>query len=172
MKVGEQIEDFEFEAYHNGKVIKGSSEDYRGKWLVLFFYPRDFTFVCPTELRGFAKMLGAFEEENASVIACSTDSLHSHRAWFTTDLKEIMYPVIADTNHEISTLFDILQKDGSALRGTFIINPDGILEHQTISNNNVGRNVEETLRVLRAVKTGDLCPVEWQPGKPTLGSAK
>jgi len=168
MKVGDSIEDFDFEAYHAGKFIRGNTEDFRGKWLVLFFYPRDFTFVCPTELRGFAKMIGGFEEENAVVLACSTDSLHSHKAWFESDLKEVAYPVIADTNHSITQMFDILLQNGEALRGTFIFNPDGILKYQVVSDNNVGRSTDETLRVLKALKTGGLCPLDWQPGQPTL----
>ena len=168
MQVGQSVENFEFEAYHQGKFIKGSLEDYKGKWVVLFFYPLDFTFVCPTEIRGFAAKESEFEKENAVIIAASTDSVHSHKAWFERDLKEVKFPVISDSSHRISEQFEVLQEDGTALRGTFIISPEGILKYVVVSDNNVGRSVEETLRVLKALKTGNLCPIEWKPGEKTL----
>ncbi len=168
MKIGDKIEDFEFNAYHNGNFTKGKLSDYKGKWVVLFFYPLDFTFVCPTEIRGFAKHQKEFEKENAAILAASTDSIYSHKAWFERDLPEVEFPVIADTNHKISEQFNVLQDDGTALRGTFIIDPDGYLKYLVVSDNNVGRSIEETLRVLKALKTGELCPVEWKPGEKTL----
>jgi len=168
MKVGDIIEDFEYEAYHNGKFVKGKLSDHEGKWVVLFFYPADFTFVCPTEIRGFASKINEFEGEGAVIIGASTDSVHSHKRWFESDFKEIGFPIIGDKSHTLSEYFNVLQEDGTALRGTFIISPDGVLKYQVVSDNNVGRSVEETLRVLKALKTGALCPVEWKPGTPTL----
>ena len=168
MQVGDQIEDFEFEAYHNGGFVKGNLSDYDGKWKVLFFYPLDFTFVCPTEIKAFAKKHDEFEKEGAIILAASTDSRHSHKAWFESDLKEVRFPVIADNSHTISEYFNVLQNDGTALRGTFIIDPSNVLKYQVVSDNNVGRSVEETFRVLKALKTKALCPVEWRPGEPTL----
>lgn len=168
MKVGDSVRDFEFEAYHSGNFVRGKLSDYRGKWVVLFFYPLDFTFVCPTEIRGFAKNHGDFESENSVVLGASTDSVHSHKAWFERDMPEVKFPVIGDTSHELSNYFNVLQKDGTALRGTFIIDPDGFLRYVVVSDNNVGRSVGETLRVLKALKTGGLCPVEWAPGEKTL----
>ncbi len=170
MKVGEEIEDFEFKAFHNGKFIDGKLSDYSGKWVVLFFYPLDFTFICPTEIKAFNTNIEVFEKENSLIIGASTDSVNSHKAWFERDLKDIKYPVIGDTSHEISEYFNVLQNDGTALRGTFIIDPSGILRYSVVSDNNVGRSVEETIRVLKALKTGELCPVEWKPGQATLGN--
>jgi peroxiredoxin (alkyl hydroperoxide reductase subunit C) len=169
MKVGDLMNDFEFDAYHKGNFVKGKLSDYTGKWVVLFFYPEDFTFVCPTEIKSFAKLHNEFENENAVVLAASTDSVHSHRAWFERDLPEVEFPVIADTSHEISRYFNVLLKNGIALRGTFIIDPDGILKYILVSDNNVGRSVDETLRVLKALKTGGLCPAGWKPGEKTIG---
>ena len=170
MKVGENIEDFEFEAYNPSKkvFVKGQLSDYDGQWKILFFYPLDFTFVCPTEIRGFANKMEDFEKEGAVIIGASTDSVHSHKAWFERDLPNVKFHVIGDTSRKIAEQFDVLQEDGTALRGTFIISPENILKYHIVSDNNVGRSVEETLRVLKALKTGGLCPVEWKPGQPTL----
>ncbi|HEY7036115.1 MAG TPA: peroxiredoxin [Thermomicrobiales bacterium] len=144
--------------------------DYRGKWLVLFFYPRDFTFVCPTEIQAFARLHGEFTAENAVVLGASTDSYYAHKAWYETDprLTEVAYPILADTAQSVSEAFGVLLDDGAALRGTFIIDPEGIVRHAGINDLDVGRNVEETLRLLRALRTGDLCPAAWHPGTPTL----
>src|SRR3989344_5623416 len=168
MRVGDKIEDFEFEAYHNGKFVKGNLNDYSGKWVVLFFYPEDFTFVCPTEIRGFANFEKDFQQEGGVIIGASTDALHSHKAWFEKEMQNVAFPVIADTSHKISQQFNVLQDDGRALRGTFIIDPEGVLKYHVVSDNNVGRSVAETLRVLKALKTQGLCPVEWKPGEKTL----
>ncbi len=170
-KVGERTPDFsQATAYHNSIFKKVSLSDYQKKWLVFFFYPRDFTFVCPTEIEGFADLEKEFEEAGAKILACSTDSEWSHKNWFETDerLKKVKYPVIADTTHEISSAYNILGKDGASQRGTFIIDPEGILRLITISDNSVGRSIKETLRVLKALQTGELCPIEWEPGEATL----
>jgi peroxiredoxin (alkyl hydroperoxide reductase subunit C) len=147
--------------------------DYRGKWLVLFFYPRDFTFVCPTEIQAFASLHGEFTAENAVVLGASTDSYFAHKAWYESDprLTEVRYPVLADTAQAVSEAFGVLLDDGAALRGTFIIDPEGVVRHAGINDLDVGRNVEETLRLLRALRTGDLCPAAWHPGTPTLSDA-
>jgi len=134
--------------------------DYRGKWLVLFFYPRDFTFVCPTEIQAFARLHDEFAAENAVVLGASTDSYYAHKAWFDSNprLSDVRYPVLADTAQTVSDAFGVLLDDGAALRGTFIIDREGIVRHAGINDLDVGRNVEETLRLLRALRTGDLCP--------------
>ncbi len=169
VKVGEKAPDFNLEAYHAGKVRKFSLRDFKGKWVVLFFYPRDFTFVCPTEIRGFAKREAEFMKANAAIVGASTDSVHSHRAWFERDMKEVKFPILADTAHHLSRDYGVLiENSGEALRGTFIIDPDGILQYMVISNLNVGRSVEETYRVLKACQTGGLCPIEWHPGEKPL----
>ena len=140
------------------------------RWIVLFFYPRDFTFVCPTELAAFAELEEAFAAEDADLVAASTDSAWSHKAWFETHamLGDVDYPVLADTTQELAEAFGVLTADGSALRGTFVIDPEGIVRHASITDQSVGRSPEETLRVLQALRTGELCPVRWQPGEATL----
>ncbi|HZX12236.1 MAG TPA: peroxiredoxin [Candidatus Nanoarchaeia archaeon] len=170
--VGEKVPEFSAEAYHAGSFTKAKSSEYRGKWVVLFFYPLDFTFVCPTEIRGFAQRESEFKKLNAVVLGASTDSVHSHKAWFERDLPEVKFPVLADTTHAVSRLFGVLKEDqGIAYRGTFIIDPEGVLRYSIISDLSVGRSVEETVRVLSALQSGELCPVEWKPGERTLGRA-
>jgi alkyl hydroperoxide reductase subunit AhpC len=144
--------------------------EHRGKWVVLFFYPRDFTFICPTELVAFGTLEADFKAEEAVVIGASTDSFFSHKAWFESDprLLGVSYPVLADTSHQLSKAFDVLLDDGASLRGTFIIDPQGLVRHITVNDLEVGRNVQETLRVLQALRSGELCPVAWKPGESTL----
>jgi len=172
VRIGKPVPEFEAEAWtrgaHGPKKI-GLSQ-HRGKWVVLFFYPRDFTFICPTEIVAFGAIEKDLERNNAVVIGASTDSFYTHKAWFESDprLANISYPVIADTGHQVSGAFDVLLEDGAALRGTFIIDPEGILRHVSINELDVGRNVNETLRVLQALRTGELCPVDWKPGQSTL----
>jgi len=169
MKIGDKLPEFLAEAYIDGEIKKISLSDFKGKWIILFFYPADFTFVCPTEIRGFQKKLEDFKKLNAVVFGASTDSVYSHKAWFEKDLKEIKFPILADTSHKISRNFDVLlEEEGMALRGTFIFDPKGTLQYQAVSNLNVGRSVEETLRVLQALQTGGLCPVDWKPGEDTI----
>lgn len=158
-------------AYCKGEFTKISLEQYRGQWVVLLFYPRDFTFICPTELRSFAKQEADFAKFNAVVIGASTDSEWSHKAWFERDLPEVTYPVIADTTQEISREYEVLADDGSSQRGIFIINPEGVVMYALVSAGSVGRSTKETLRVLQALQSGELCPVEWEPGTTTLGKA-
>jgi alkyl hydroperoxide reductase subunit AhpC len=167
--VGKKAPDFKSMAYQNKEFKEISLEQYNGKWVVLFFYPLDFTFVCPTEIRGFAKMQEEFAKANAEIIAASTDSEHSHKAWFERDLQEVTFPVLADTNHSVSRSYEVLKEDqGVAYRGLFLIDPEGIIRYSVVSDMNVGRSVEETLRVLKAFQTGGLCPVDWEPGTKTL----
>jgi alkyl hydroperoxide reductase subunit AhpC len=173
IKVGEKAPVFSAEAYVDGKIARISMSDFKKKWIVLFFYPRDFTFVCPTEIAGFARLEPEFKRSGGVVIGASTDSVYSHKAWFERDLTMVKYPVLADTNHSIARAYDVLiESTGDALRGTFIIDPEGIVQYAVVSNLNVGRSVEETLRVLQALNTGGLCPVDWKPGQPTLNQAK
>lgn len=172
LRLGMNVPDFELDAYHAGDFKNFKLSERNGKWTVLFFYPLDFTFICPTELREFAKKEEEFKKLNAQVVGASTDSKNSHKAWFEKDLPEVKYPVIADTTHVLSKLFGVLKPDeGIAYRGTFIIDPEGVLKYSLVSDLNVGRSVEETLRVLKALQTGELCPIEWKPGQETLGKA-
>ncbi|MFH1712386.1 MAG: peroxiredoxin [Patescibacteria group bacterium] len=173
VQMGKPAPDFkEAVAYHKGDFRKINLGDYKGKWLIFFFYPRDFTFVCPTEIRGFAKKQAEFAKLNCEIIAASTDSEWSHKKWFETELTEVEYPVIADTTQEIARSYGVLNEDdGSAERGLFVIDPEGMIRYIVVSSGSVGRSVEETLRVLKAVQSGDLCPVEWHAGDATLGKA-
>jgi len=172
VQVGKPAPDLDVETYVRveSKPRTLRLSEFRGKWVVLFFYPRDFTFVCPTEIQAFAGLYREFEKERAVVVGASTDSYYSHKAWFESDarLTEVKYPVIADTSQKLSDAFGVLLDDGTALRGTFIIDPEGVVRHIQVNDLGVGRSVEETLRILRALRTGELCPEGWRPGQPTL----
>lgn len=161
----------EMTTYHQGEFKQASLHDYKGKWLVLFFYPRDFTFICPTEIEEFGQHYEDFLKLGCEVIAASTDSEHSHKAWFETDerLKGVKYPIIADTTQELADIYNVLDDEGAAQRGTFIIDPDGILRYILVSDNGVGRNTQEMLRVVEALQTGERCPANWHKGDATLG---
>jgi peroxiredoxin (alkyl hydroperoxide reductase subunit C) len=170
-KVGEPAPNFSLDAVIGKEFKKVSLTDYRGKWVVLFFYPLDFTFVCPTEIRGFNEKLDAFKELNAVVLSASVDSKFSHLAWIQRgDLGDMKYPLLSDFKKEVAERYGILDNnEGVALRGLFIIDPDGVLQYQLVHNLSVGRSVEETLRVLEALQTGELCPIGWHKGEKTLG---
>lgn len=141
------------------------------KWTVVFFYPMDFTFICPTEITAFSKRFADFKKLDTIVYGISTDSVHSHKAWLK-DLGALNYPLLSDMSHTVSREYGVLlEEKGIALRGTFIIDPDGILRYALYHDNNVGRSVGEVLRVLQALQTGELCPVEWAKGKKTLSKA-
>ena len=148
--------------------------DYRGKWLVLLFYPLDFTFVCPTELTTFSERLDDFEGIGAEVVGVSTDSVHSHRAWLRTPREQngvegLRYPLASDITKQVSRDYGVLIEDkGVALRGLFVIDPEGVLRYAVVHDLNVGRSAEETLRVIQALQTGGLCQADWRPGQETL----
>lgn len=169
MRIGSLAPDFKAKAYWGGQFKDVALKDFQGKWVCLFFYPLDFTFVCPTEIRSFAQNENMFKELGCQLVGCSTDSEFSHKAWFERDLSEVKYPILADTAHTVSRDYGVLIEDkGIALRGTFLIDPKGTLQWMTVSALNVGRSVEEVVRTLQALKTGELCPAEWKPGKPTI----
>jgi len=157
-----------------GNLKKISSEDYKGKWLVLFFYPLDFTFVCPTEIRAFSDRISEFDALGTSVVAASVDSEYSHLAWTQMDKKSgglgpMNIPIIADITKRISRDYGVLLEDqGIALRGLFIIDPEGILRQLSVNDLPVGRSVDETLRLVQAfqfhAKNGEVCPANWKPG--------
>ena len=151
-----------------------SLSDYRGKWLIFFFYPLDFTFVCPTEISALSDRFDEFKEFDAEILGCSTDSIFSHWAWLNTPKEKngiagTKYPLVADFTKETARAYGVLnEKSGAAQRGLFIIDPDGILKYAVTIDDSVGRSVDETLRVLQALQTGGLCPAEWKPGKALL----
>ncbi len=175
--VAKQAPRFEMDAVMPNKEFgKVSLEDImkEDKWTVLFFYPMDFTFVCPTEITAMSDRYDEFEDLDAEVIGVSTDTIHTHKAWINTSrddngLGDLEYPLAADTNHQVSEDFGVLIEDeGVALRGLFIISPEGELMYSVVNHNNIGRDVDETLRVLQALQTGGLCPANWKPGQETL----
>lgn len=169
--VGRKAPDFTMNACKGdgSDFIKVSLKDYEGKWLVMFFYPLDFTFVCPTEITGYSNRIEDFKKEGAEVLAVSVDSEHSHKAWINTSLGKVNFPIASDMTKKVSHDFGVLLEDeGVALRGLFIIDPEGVVRYSVIHDLNVGRSVDETLRVLKALKTGGLCPVDWEEGQDLL----
>ncbi|HWO41925.1 MAG TPA: peroxiredoxin [Candidatus Eisenbacteria bacterium] len=167
LRVGTPVPDFSLKGVQDGKIAEYSLRRYRGFWVVLFFYPADFTFICPTEVSGFSQLTGAFRSEEAEILGVSVDSLESHRRW-AEELGGLAYPLLSDERKEVSRAYGVLDEEaGVALRATFIINPSGQLSYLVISHMNVGRSVEETLRVLKALRSGRLCPSDWKPGEPT-----
>jgi peroxiredoxin 2/4 len=143
-------------------------EDYRGRWLVLFFYPADFTFVCPTEVLAFSDKVSAYAECEADVLAISTDNVYCHQAWCEFALGRLNFPLGADTSHAATTAYGVLQDDGMARRAVFIIDPEGVIRYQVVHDDNVGRNPDEVLRVLQALRAEARTPAGWQPGQATL----
>jgi peroxiredoxin (alkyl hydroperoxide reductase subunit C) len=175
-KVGHPAPDFEMPSTKNIEKLNENVRlsDYKGKWLVLLFYPLDFTFVCPTELTTFSDRYEDFEGIGADVIGVSTDSVHSHRAWLKTPrdkggVEGLKYPLASDITKSVARDYGVLIEDkGVALRGLFVIDPEGTLRYAVIHDLNVGRSAEETLRVIQALQTGGLCQAEWRPGQETL----
>ena len=169
VKIYQKAPEFTAQAYYQGKIQNVSLKDYRGKWVVLFFYPLDFTFVCPTEIRQFSEHHEQFKRLNAEVIAASVDSPYSHQAWSQGTLGEQKFPIISDLNHGISTAYGCYLEDkGITLRSTYIVNPQGDLHYISHNSLDVGRNAEEVLRVLQALQTGELCQASWKAGEQTL----
>lgn len=164
--IGQPAPQFSAPAALDGGEFKTISlADFKGKWVVMFFYPLDFTFVCPTEITQFRDHLNDFKENGAQVIGVSVDSVHSHRRWFKEDLGNLGYPVIGDITKRVSRDYGVLLEDqGFATRGTFIIDPEGKIQYMGIHNLNVGRDAKEILRVLTALKSGELCAAGWKKG--------
>lgn len=179
LRVGQMAPEFSATAVvdQTFKIVKLS--DYRGKYVVLFFYPLDFTFVCPTEIAAFSDRHDEFKALNAEILGISVDSEFAHLAWIQTERKlggvgDLNYPLVSDIKKDISADYNVLDPEsGVALRGLFIIDRDGVLQHATINNLAFGRKVDETLRVLQAIQhvqdnPNEVCPVDWQPGDKTM----
>jgi len=178
LTVGEKFPEFKLQAVvslDRGKEFETITDDtYKGKWQVVFFWPMDFTFICPTEIAEFGRRYQDFVDRDAQVLGASTDTHYVHLAWRNNhaDLKNLPYPMLADTKRELSTSLGILHKEaGVALRATFIVDPEGIIRWATVNDLSVGRNVDEVLRVLDALQTDELCPCNWKQGEKTLGAA-
>ena len=176
IKINQTIPDLELEAFHNGEIEKIKLSEHRGKWLILIFYPADFTFICPTELGEIADHYEEFKKLDAEVMSVSTDTAFVHKAWHDNSptIKKIKFPMLADPTGKLCREFGTyIEDEGLSLRGTFIINPDGILKAFEVHDNSIGRSTKELLRKLRAAKfvrehAGEVCPASWEPGKETL----
>lgn len=176
IKIGHKIPDLELDAYHNDQIREIRLADFAGKWLVLVFYPADFTFVCPTELEDLAELYPQFQQEGAEVLSVSTDTVYVHKAWHdhSPAIKKIKFPMVADPSGVLSREFGVyIEHEGLALRGSFIVDPDGILRAYEVHDNSIGRSMGELLRKLQAAKFvrehgGEVCPANWQPGAQTL----
>jgi peroxiredoxin 2/4 len=179
LRVGTLAPDFMATAVYDQDFVDVTLSSYRGRYVVLFFYPLDFTFVCPTEITAFSDRYSDFKATNTEVLGVSVDSQFSHLAWIQTDRKsggvgDLNYPLVADLKKEISTAYNVLDPEaGVALRGLFIIDREGIIQHATINNLAFGRSVDETLRVLQAIQhvqahPDEVCPAGWQPGDKTM----
>ncbi len=176
IKINEQIPEMELMAYHNGEAKPIKLSDYKGRWMVLLFYPADFTFVCPTELEEAADLYEDFQAEGAEILSVSTDTHFVHKAWHDASpaIKKIKFPMLADPAGQLSRAFGTyIEEAGVALRGTFLVDPDGVLKSMEMNDLGVGRSGKELLRKLRATKyvrehNGEVCPAGWEPGANTL----
>ncbi|MBW4655387.1 MAG: peroxiredoxin [Kaiparowitsia implicata GSE-PSE-MK54-09C] len=178
LRVGQTAPDFTATAVVDQEFKTIKLSDYRGKYVVLFFYPLDFTFVCPTEITAFSDRHEEFKAINTEILGVSVDSEFSHLAWIQSDRKQggvgdLNYPLVSDIKKEISSAYNVLTEDGIALRGLFIMDKDGVIQHSTINNLAFGRNVDETLRVLQAIQyvqshPDEVCPAGWKPGDATM----
>lgn len=176
--VQKQAPDFTAKAvYPNGEIKPLKLSEYKDKYIVLFFYPFDFTFVCPTEIIAFSNHLAEFEKRKVQILGCSVDSHHTHRAWRNTKIEEggigsITYPLISDLNKTIARDYGVLLETGQALRGTFLIDRSGVVRQETVNDLPLGRSVEETLRLVDALQHteehGEVCPVGWNKGKASM----
>ena len=172
--VGQQAPEWEASAYVRGENKTISSKDFDGQWYVLYWYPADFTFICPTEIREFEELKEEFEDDGVAVLGCSTDSFFSHKNWFEdgeTFEDGISHPVLADTNHSVSTAFGVYEEEhGIAFRATVVVDPEGRIKSLSVNDIDrdeagVGRSAREVLRTVQALQSGGLCGAEWNPGE-------
>jgi len=176
IKINDPAPEFNENALINNEIKKISLSDYRGKWIILFFYPADFTFICPTELGELADKYESFKSLGAEIISVSTDTAYVHKAWHDSSpaVRKIQYPMLADPTHEVCINYGTyIEKEGISLRATFLIDPKGIIKAFEFHNNDIGRSSEELLRKLQAAKfvsenQGNVCPMNWKPGSSAL----
>jgi peroxiredoxin (alkyl hydroperoxide reductase subunit C) len=176
VQVGSPAPDFQAKAYlRREDAFKDLSlSDYKGRWLFLYFYPMDFTFVCPTEIQAFDESIGDFQDRDCELLTCSTDTHFVHRGWCEAkeELSGLRHPMLADVTKRVSMDYGVLvPEEGVALRGSFLIDPHGIVRWININDFPIGRNVHEVLRVLDALQTDEMCPCNWEPGQETLQPA-
>lgn len=176
LEINSKAPTFEAKAFHNDEIKKVKLSDYKGKWTVLLFYPADFTFICPTELGELADHYEELKKLNVEVLSISTDTHFTHKAWHDSSptIKKIKFPMVADPNGEICRSYGTyIAEEGLSLRGTFIVDPDGVLKAFELHDNSIGRSSKELLRKIKAAQFvrehgGEVCPASWEPGKPTL----
>lgn len=174
--INTKIPEFKVQAYHNGKFTTVTDKDLNGKWSIFFFYPADFTFVCPTELGDMADKHAEFQKLGAEVYSVSTDTHFVHKAWHDASdtIKKIKYPMLADPTGLLSRAFGVhIEEEGLAYRGTFVVSPEGMIKIAEIHDNGIGRNADELLRKVQAAKfvaehPNEVCPAKWKPGSETL----
>ncbi|MGN6376669.1 MAG: alkyl hydroperoxide reductase subunit C [Sphingomonas sp.] len=175
-KIGDTLQPFQAQAYHQGKFVPVTSEDVKGRWSIFFFYPADFTFVCPTELEDLAGVYPTLQNMGVEVYSVSTDTHFSHKAWHDTSpaIGKINFFMLGDQNHDIAKNFDVLREgQGLADRATFVIDPEGVIQLIEITSEGVGRNATELLRKVKAAQyiaahPGEVCPAKWEEGEETL----
>lgn len=174
--INKKVPDFKLEAYHENKIKKIKLSDYRKKWLILFFYPADFTFICPTELEEMTEYYPEFKKIGAEILSVSTDTVFVHKAWHnqSPSIKKIKFPMIADPSGALcKAMGTYIENEGLSLRASFIVDPRGYIKAYEICDNNIGRSADELLRKTKAAMfvakhTGQVCPASWRPGKKTL----
>ena len=178
LTIGDKFPDYAMKAVTSADAATAFKDidqnTYKGKWQVLFFWPKDFTFVCPTEIKAFSDLAEEFSDRDAQVLGVSTDNEFVHLAWRNShaDLEDLHIPMLSDIRKDLSRELGILDKgEEVALRATFIVDPDGIIRHVSVNDLNVGRNPKETLRVLDGLQTDELCPCNWEPGQDTINAA-
>ena len=174
--INSKIPEFKAQVYHQGAFKTVTNETLKGKWSVFFFYPADFTFVCPTELGDLADQYARFKELHTEIYGISTDTHFTHKAWHDTSdtIKKVQYPLLADPTGQLARAFGVyIEEEGLAYRGTFLINPDGLIKLAEINDNGIGRNAEELIRKVQAAQytaahPNEVCPAKWKPGAATL----
>lgn len=176
LKINQMVPDFTLKAYHQDKIKDIKLSDHKGKWVVLMFYPGDFTFICPTELEEAANMSEELKKKGAEILSVSTDSVYVHKAWHEQSpaIKGVNFPMLSDSTGKVAKEFGVyIEEDGICLRGTFIIDPDGILKTMEMHSNDIGRSGKELMRKLDAAifvrnNKGLVCPASWTPGADTI----
>ncbi|MGH8369714.1 MAG: peroxiredoxin [Gammaproteobacteria bacterium] len=178
LTVGDKFPEFKLKATVDTRSLETafaelSNDSYAGKWLCVFFYPKDFTFVCPTEIKGFGDLNSQFQDRDCQVLAASTDSEFVHLAWRKDhkDLRDLPFPMLADIRKDLTSALGILDEEGVARRAAFLVDPEGVIRFVYVTEGSVGRNPAEVLRVLDALQTDELCPCNWQSGDETLKAA-
>ena len=174
--INAQMPEFKVQAYHNNEFVTVSNDDLKGKWAVFFFYPADFTFICPTELEDLAGKYEELKKMGVEVFSVSTDSHFVHKAWHDTSerIRKINYPMLADTKGDLSRGFGVyIEEEGMAYRGTFLVDPEGKIKLAEIQDNSIGRNADELVRKVQAAQfvaahPGEVCPAKWNEGQETL----